>query len=83
MSSGVFELLASFTTPIEIGTDPASMLWMFPLLAAVALIYKAVKLRVMFMGKYFKEVFILFVSISIFIVIIGVTLHAVVYFMTK
>ena len=82
MSSGAFELLASFTTPIEIGTDPVSMLWMFPLLAAVALIYKAVKLRVMFMDKYFKEVFILFVSISIFIIFIGIALHALVYFLT-
>jgi len=83
MSSSVFELLASFTNPIEIGTDPISMLWMFPLLAAVALIYKAVQLRVMFMRKYFREVFILFVSISIFIVLIGIVLHAVVYFMTR
>jgi hypothetical protein len=82
MSSGAFELLASFTTPIEIGTDPMSMLWMFPLLAAVAIIYKAVKMRVMFMGKYFREVFILFVSISIFIVLIGIALHILVYFLT-
>jgi hypothetical protein len=82
MHSSVFELLASFTSPIEIGTDPVSMLWMFPLLAGVALIYKAVKLRVMFMGKYFREVFILFVSISIFIVLIGVALHVLVYFLT-
>ena len=83
MSSSVFELLASFTSPIEIGTDAISMLWMFPLLAAVALIYKAVKLRVMFMRKYFREVFILFVSISIFIVLIGIVLYVIVHFMTR
>lgn len=74
--------LGSFTGPIDIGTDAASMLWMFPILAGVALIYKAVKMRVMFMGKYFKEVIILFLSISIFIVMIGVALHVLVYFMT-
>lgn len=82
MSSISDLLLASFTSPIEIGTDPMSMLWMFPLLAAVALIYKAVKMRVMFMGKYFREVFILFMSISIFIVLIGIGLHILVYFLT-
>ena len=82
MSSGALILLASFTSPIEIGTNPTSMLWMFPLLAAVAIIYKVVKMRVMFMRKYFKEVFILFVSISIFIVLIGIGLHILVYFLT-
>lgn len=82
MSSGALILLASFTNPISIGTNPTSMLWMFPLLAAVAIIYKVVKMRVMFMRKYFKEVFILFVSISIFIVLIGVGLHILVYFLT-
>jgi hypothetical protein len=30
-------LLVSFTSPIHIGTTPASMLWMFPLLAAIAI----------------------------------------------
>ena len=82
MSNGALILLASFTNPISIGTNPTSMLWMFPLLAAVAIIYKVVKMRVMFMRKYFKEVFILFVSISIFIVLIGVGLHILVYFLT-
>lgn len=75
--------LGSLTSPIDIGTDAMSMLWMFPVLAGVALIYKAVKLRVMFMGKYFREVFILFVSISIFIMLVGVAMHVLVHFMTK
>ena len=75
--------LGSLTSPMHIGTDAVSMLWMFPVLAGVALIYKAVKLRVMFMGKYFREVFVLFVSISIFIILVGVAMHVLVHFMTK
>ena len=75
--------LGSFTSPVNIGTDALSMLWMFPILAGVALIYKAVKLRVMFMGKYFREVSVLFLSISIFIVLVGVAMHVLVHFMTR
>lgn len=59
-------MLASFTAPIEIGTTPSSMLWMFPLLAAIALVYKATKMRVMFTRKYLIESLLLFLSISAF-----------------
>lgn len=59
-------MLASFTAPIEIGTTPSSMLWMFPLLAAIALVYKATKMRVMFTKKYLIESLLLFLSISAF-----------------
>ena len=45
-------MLASFTAPIEMGTDKLSMLWMFPLLAAIALVYKATKMRVLMTRKY-------------------------------
>lgn len=75
-------LLASFTVPLEIGTDPASMLWMLPLLLGVALVYKAVKMRVLFLNKYFSQVGVLFISMVIFIVMIGVLLHIIVHFVT-
>ena len=39
-------LLASFTTPMHIGTDPASMLWLLPLLASFVVVYKATKVPV-------------------------------------
>jgi DNA phosphorothioation-dependent restriction protein DptG len=57
-------ILAAFTTPIEIGTTPASMLWMFPLLAAIALVYKATKMRVLFTKKYLMQSLLLFLSVS-------------------
>lgn len=57
-------LLAAFTSPVHIGTDPASMLWMFPLLAAIAIIYKATKLRVLFWRRFIREVLILFATLS-------------------
>jgi len=60
--------LASFTAPIYIGTDKVSMLWMFPLLAAIALVYKATKMRVLFTKKYLIESLLLFLSVSGFMI---------------
>lgn len=75
-------MLASFTVPLHIGTDPASMLWMLPLLLGVAFVYKAIKVRVMFMDKYLKEVGVLFASMVIFIIMIGLLLHIAVHYIT-
>ena len=61
-------ILAAFTAPIEIGTTPSSMLWMFPVLAAIALVYKATKMRVLFTKKYLTESLLLFLSVSSFMV---------------
>ena len=75
-------ILGSFTNPVHIGTTPGSLLWMFPLLAAIAIIYKAIKLRVLFWGKFLKEVGILFLTISIFMILTGVALNVLVWLIT-
>ena len=61
-------VLAAFTAPIEIGTNPAALLWMFPLIAAIALVYKATKMRVLFMKKYLLASLLLFLSVSSFMI---------------
>ena len=76
-------MLGSFTSPIEIGTDPQSFLWMFPLLAAISLIYKATKMRVLFWGKFFKEVAKIFITVSVFMALAAVGLHLIVYLLTS
>lgn len=75
-------MLGSFRSPIDIGTTPMSLLWMFPLLASIAVVYKAIKLRVLFWGKFAKEVGILFLTISIFMILTGVALNVVVWVLT-
>ena len=75
-------ILGGFTEPIHIGATPASLLWMFPLLASIALIYKATKVRVLFLRKFFKEVVILFLTISIFMILTGVLLNVLVWLVT-
>jgi hypothetical protein len=61
-------MLASFTSPIAIPTDPWSMLWMFPLLAVIALVYKATKMKVLFLKKYFFESLLLFLTLAAFMI---------------
>ena len=76
-------ILASFTAPIEIGTTPASMLWMFPLIAAIALIYKATKMRVLFTKKYLLQSLLLFLSVSGFMIIAIIVLNLLSWLLTS
>lgn len=76
-------MLASFTAPIEIGTDPASMLWMFPLLAAIAVIYKATKMRVFMVKTFIRETLVLFATLSGFMIAAVVVLNLVTWLATS
>ncbi|MCE5186302.1 MAG: hypothetical protein LLF76_09280 [Planctomycetaceae bacterium] len=76
-------MLASFTTPESIGTTPQSLLWMFPLLAAIALVYKATKMRVLFMRKYLLDSLLLFMTISVFLIAAIIVLNLVDWLITS
>ena len=76
-------ILAAFTAPIEIGTTPSSMLWMFPLLAAIALVYKATKMRVLFTKKYLTESLLLFLSVSGFMIMAIIVLNLLSWLVTS
>jgi hypothetical protein len=80
--SELFALLASFTHPIEIGTTPASILWMFPLLASISIVYKATKIRVLFWGRYLRETVILVITVCGFMVITALALNIIVWWFT-
>lgn len=69
MISDFCGLLATFTAPETIGTTPGSMLWMFPLLAAIAMIYKATKMRAILLKRFFIESLLLFATISGFMIL--------------
>lgn len=77
------ELLASFTAPIDIGTNPQSMLWMFPLLAAIAIVYKATKMRVLFWGRFARETIVLFATLSGFMAAAVVVLNLITWLATS
>ena len=75
-------IIASFTAPENIPTDPKAMLWIFPLLAAIATVYKATKTRVIFMKKFAKSVIVLFTTLSLFLILTAVALHVIVWIFT-
>jgi hypothetical protein len=61
--------LAGLTSPIEIGTNPQSLLWMFPLLLAVAVIYKTTRMRVLILRRFVIECLVLFATLSVFMAV--------------
>ncbi|MBL7215980.1 MAG: hypothetical protein ISS71_09910 [Phycisphaerae bacterium] len=76
-------MLATFTAPISIGTDPASMLWMFPLLGAITLIYKATKMRVLLWKRFVTESLILFATVSGFMIAAVIVLNLITWLITS
>jgi len=66
--------MASFTTPEKIGANPQSMLWLLPLVAAIAIVYKATKLPEIKAANFLKEAVILFGSIVVFMSITALVL---------
>ncbi len=69
-------VLATFTSPQQIGTNPQEVLWILPLVAAIAIVYKAAKLPTIKFGNFIKESVTLFGSIIVFIIIIALCLYA-------
>jgi len=76
-------ILASFTAPENIGTTPQSMLWLLPLAAAIAVIYKATKVQTIIAEKFTKEAVVLFSSIIVFITVTALALHALAWLITE
>jgi len=75
-------VIATFTAPEKFGANPQSMLWLLPLAAAIAIIYKATKLPTITAGNFIKEAAILFGSIIVFIIIAALTLHSLAWLIT-
>jgi hypothetical protein len=74
--------MASFTTPQQIGTDPWLLLWLLPLAAAIAVVYKATKLPKITAGVFLKESAALFGSIIVFITITALALFVLAWLIT-
>jgi hypothetical protein len=81
MSLQIFFVMATFTAPQRLATDPQTMLWMLPLVAAIAVIYKATKMPTITPALFLKETAILFGSIVVFIFVTAMVLFALVWLM--
>lgn len=76
-------LLASFTTPMQIDTNAASMLWLIPLVVAIAVVYKATKVSAIRPLAFAKETALLIGSIFVFITVAAVVLFGVAWLVTE
>jgi hypothetical protein len=70
-------IVAQFRVPEEIGTNPRSLLLLLPLLAGIAVVYKATKVPKVSFGNFIKESLLLFGSIIVFMAITALALAAI------
>ena len=78
-----FQILASFTQPMDISVNAQSMLWLLPLLASISIVYKTTKIEEIKFKSFVKEVVILFGSIVIFMAITAVVLYTFAWILTE
>ena len=83
MTTASSALLASFTTPMQIDTTAGSMLWLIPLVIAIAVVYKATKVHKIRPWAFTKESALLVGSIFVFITIAALVLYSVAWFVTE
>jgi len=81
--SSFFSIIATFTVPEQVGVTPYSMLWLLPLVAAIATVYKTTKLPKIKAGYFIKEVTVLFGSIVVFMLIAALVLYVMAWFITE
>lgn len=72
-------VIATFTAPEQIRANPQAMLWLLPLSAAIAIVYKATKLPTITASVFFKEAVVLFGSIVAFTIITALVLYTLVW----
>lgn len=75
--------LATFLTPENIGTTPASILFVLPLTVAISVVYKATKVHKIRPKAFVRECAVLFGSIVIFLVVAAVILCLIAWFMNE
>ena len=83
MITNLLSILAAFTVPQELGTNPRSFFWFLPLAAAIAVVYKAAKLPEIKARSFLRESLTLFASIVFFMILIAVCLIAFSYLATE
>ncbi len=76
-------MLAQFTVPQDLGTNPKSLLLLLPLLAGIAVVYKATKVEKISAGNFIKESVLLFGSILVFLIMTALILTAIAWLIVE
>jgi hypothetical protein len=83
MPSIVTYVIANFNVPERISVDPKSMLWLLPLVASIAVVYKATKIPTIKPAHFLKESVILFGSIVVFMAVTALVLCVIAWVITE
>ncbi len=75
--------LAAFTAPENIGIDMKSFLWLLPLVAAIAIVYKALKVKEITPADFIKQALILSGTILVFMIIVAMGLYVITWLITE
>jgi len=76
-------IAAIFEVPKYITVDKFSMLWLLPLTASISIIYKTTKIPEIKVLPFIKEVFLLFLSIIIFMAFTALILYGLQMFLIE
>jgi len=76
-------VIATFTTPENVGVNPQSILWLLPLAGAIAVVYKATKVPKIKAVSFLKESLLLFGSIVVFMLVTALVLFALTWLITQ
>lgn len=76
-------MLASFTSPENIGNNLAGFLYVLPLVLAIATVYKTLKLKQLSPGYLLTQVLILSATILVFLGGIGLFLYVITRLITE
>jgi len=71
------EIIAGFTHPINIGSTPQSMFWLFPLAVAGVIVYKAMKIKQITLSRFVKEFAALFLFLIGLLILITLAIYAI------
>lgn len=69
--------LAGFMSPVYIGTTPQAFLLALPLIAIISIVYKATKMENLKFVPFVWQVFLLFCSILVFMVLTAIAIFVV------
>ena len=83
MMAFIATMLGSFTTPMRINTNPASILWLLPLVVSISVVYKATKVYKVRLWPFARESAVLFGSIVVFIVVAAIILYGITWIVTE
>ena len=71
-----------FIKPLDVPTNPTSLLWALPVCLCIAMVHKAVKLESFEPGLVVREVLYLFLTIVGFLILSAVVLVGILHFAT-